>query len=41
MAAVRAELIDGLIGLRLRDRYRIVAPLGRGTLGDVSVAETR
>jgi serine/threonine-protein kinase len=39
MAAVRAELIDGSIGLRLRDRYRIVAPLGRGTLGDVSVAE--
>ena len=25
--------------MRLRDRYRIVAPLGRGTLGDVSVAE--
>jgi serine/threonine-protein kinase len=40
MAAVRAEIADGSsIGLRLRDRYRIVAPLGRGTLGDVSVAE--
>ena len=39
MAAVRAELADGSIGLRLRDRYRIVAPVGRGTLGDVSVAE--
>ena len=25
--------------MRLHDRYRIVSPLGRGTLGDVSVAE--
>jgi eukaryotic-like serine/threonine-protein kinase len=40
MAAVRAELPERTsIGLRLRDRYRIVSPLGRGTLGDVSVAE--
>ena len=40
MAAVRAELVErSSIGLRLRDRYRIVSPLGRGTLGEVSVAE--
>jgi serine/threonine-protein kinase len=40
MAAVRTELPERTsIGLRLRDRYRIVSPLGRGTLGDVSVAE--
>jgi serine/threonine protein kinase len=40
MAAMRAELADrASIGLRLRDRYRIVTPLGHGALGEVSVAE--
>jgi len=40
MAAMRAELVDrASIGLRLRDRYRIVTPLGHGALGEVSVAE--
>ena len=40
MAVVRAELAErSSMGLRLRDRYRIVSPLGRGTLGEVSVAE--
>jgi eukaryotic-like serine/threonine-protein kinase len=40
MVAVRAELPEPTsVGLRLRDRYRIVSPLGRGALGDVSVAE--
>jgi serine/threonine protein kinase len=40
MAAMHAELADrASIGLRLRDRYRIVTPLGHGALGEVSVAE--
>ena len=40
MAVVRVELAErSSMGLRLRDRYRIVSPLGRGTLGEVSVAE--
>ena len=40
MAAGRAELADRTsIGLRLRDRYRIVTLLGRGALGEVAVAE--
>jgi serine/threonine protein kinase len=39
-AAGRAELADRTcIGLRLRDRYRIVTLLGRGALGEVAVAE--
>jgi serine/threonine-protein kinase len=40
MAAGRAELAErSTIGLRLRDRYRIVTPLGHGALGEVAVAE--
>src|SRR5215510_2325346 len=37
--AGRAELAGTSIGLRLRDRYRIVTLLGRGALGEVAVAE--
>ena len=40
IAAARTEGTDrSSVGLRLRDRYRIVAPLNRGTLGEVAVAE--
>src|SRR5262245_49217510 len=40
MAAGPAELTDRTsIGLRLRDRYRIVTLLGRGAIGEVAVAE--